>query len=108
MTIKSDKHLTITNHLSKIFQVEPFDLQAAAHFARIWNDRYEKGIVKDLQSNYGAKREKIKADCILVATAIAKEADCIISNDTGLEKFAEGQIEVRKIPNIGKQANLFQ
>jgi len=64
--------------IEKTFIVVPFDTQSAMMFARIW-----------------------QADCLIVASAVARKATCIYSHDQGLKRFAEGFIPVQPIPTLG-------
>ena len=48
----------------------------------------------------------MKADYLIMATALAKGADCIYSEDAGLKKFAQGHINVRPLPNIEQRTSL--
>lgn len=107
MRVPPDLHPMVTNLLDKSFVIPSFDLQASTHFARIWQDRQNEGVIEELQLNYQAKREELKADCMIVAIAIANGAECIYSHDNKLKIFAEAHIQVIEIPNIPEQQTLF-
>ncbi len=106
MDTPAEQHQHMISILSKSFVVAPFDLQAAAHFGRIWQIQRSQQITHDLQS-LGATRQELKADCMIVATAVARGASCIYSNDVKLQKFALGHIDVYEIPDIPTQMKLF-
>ena len=108
MSIPPNLHATVTNLLDKGFVIPPFDLQASTHFARIWQDKQNQGVIEQLKHNYQAKREEIKADCLIVATALSRGAECIYSYDSKLKIFASGHINVEDIPIIPDQQPLFQ
>lgn len=80
--------------LQKHFIVPPFDIQAAQYFAKLWRDKELREGLK----NEGATRAEMKADCLIVATAVARGARYIYSHDPKLEKFGRGHIEVRGLP----------
>lgn len=85
--------------LQRKFRIVPYDIQAAAVFAMMWRDR-QKLLQRNKQLSLGATREEVKADCMIAATAKAKGASCIYSEDVKLAKFAKEHIEVRPLPNL--------
>lgn len=103
MRIPPEAHATIGNLIQRSFVVAPFDLQASAHFARLWQLHHAVAEAP-LAGADTFTRSALKADCMIVAAAIARGADCIYSYDKGLKKFANGQIEVLPIPDILEQA----
>lgn len=88
-----------TTVLHRRFRVVPYDTQAAVIFAMMWRDR-KKLLQLNQQLSLGATREEIKADCMIAATAKAKGASCIYSEDAKLAKFAKNHIEVLPLPNL--------
>ncbi len=99
-------HAMILNLLSSSFSLPPYDAQASAIFAKLWREKKESGVVKEIQNDLQATRQELKADCMIVATAIARKADVIYSHDAKLKKFANGSIEVLTIPSIPYQESL--
>lgn len=92
--------------LSKAFIVVNFDTRAALKYAQLLNGRFEE--VKKLQEETGTVRQKMKADHMIIATAIVNNANCIYSYDGGLTKFAQGFIDVKEFPTPpAKQPTLF-
>jgi predicted nucleic acid-binding protein len=79
------------------FIVLPFDTQAALHFAEMWRNK------KHLKGEIGISRAEIKADLMIIATAVARGAKCIYSEDVGLKNTAQGYIEVKPLPGIATQ-----
>jgi hypothetical protein len=77
------------------------------HFARIWQDRDQRGVITLLKQRDRATRAELKADCMIVATAVAQGASCIYSHDDNLAGFANGQIDVRRMPDLASQLQLF-
>jgi predicted nucleic acid-binding protein len=106
MRIPPEIHTTINNLIQRNFISPPFDLQAAAHFSRIWQARKSQKVLQDLIDN-GKTRQELKADSMIVATALARGASLIYSHDEGLKKFAEGYIRVLEIPDVPEQKQLF-
>lgn len=102
--IPSSLHPMVTNLMQRTFIVPPFDLKAAMHFAKIWQEKKEQQVIQELDGT----RQELKADCMIVAIAVAQNATCLLSYDDNLKKFAEGYIEVRKLPNLGYQTSLFK
>ncbi len=100
-------HPTINNLLETSFIVAPFDAQAASVFAKIWQEKKAQGCVDELKA-LGKTRALIKFDSMFVATALARKASRIYSQDQdGVKKLAEGYIDVEEIPDIPTQDNLF-
>ena len=91
MNVNPDSIPVMTSVIEKTFMVVPFDIQSAMMFARIWQEK--NGAIEELKQS-GIGRQQLKADCLIVASAIARKAICIYSNDKGLQKFAEGFIDV--------------
>ena len=91
MNVNPDSIPVMTSVIEKTFIVVPFDIQSAMMFARIWQEK--NGAIEELKQS-GIGRQQLKADCLIVASAIARKAICIYSNDKGLQKFAEGFIDV--------------
>lgn len=89
------------------FLIVPFDGAAAAHFAQIWQQNKDHNILEEVKAGFhNATRSEMKADYMIVATAVARRARCIYSNDGPLTKFAKGCIEVRRMPDIARQSRL--
>lgn len=101
-----ESHKTVMNLLSQNYFVAPFDELSALMYAKIWNDQEHKEIEKDLKDS-GVSTRTITADRMIVATAVAHEAECIYSHDTGLRKCATGFCDAYDIPTIPQQGNLF-
>lgn len=107
MSIPVNTHRLVTNLIQKSFIVSPFDIQASEHFAKIWRDSKENKIIEDLTKNHNAKREELKSDCMIAATALCKNAKTLYTHDKKLTKIAEPHISVSEIPVITEQIELF-
>lgn len=107
MPIPLDVHATVINLFDRAFVVVPFDAAAASQFARIWSSNKGQELVSSLIRN-GSTRAELKTDSLIVATAVSHNAECIYSHDDGVKAFAQGFIEVRKIPFISEQTSAFK
>ncbi len=107
MRVPADDHAQIINYLTRKFIILPCDLIAASMFARIWRSKQDDNTYDRLREDFSASREELKADCFIVATAVAHNASCIYSYDPKLAKFAEGYIEVKEMPNLPVQLELY-
>lgn len=103
--IPEEYHQMTLNLINQGFIIPPYDAQASAIFAKIWRDRNQKNIIEELQKKDSATRQELKADCMIVATAIGRGADKIYSHDDKLSKFANGFIAVELMPVIHRQEN---
>ena len=84
--------------LNKSFIIAPFDTRAALKFADILHSRWAE--IKNIAAETGTPRQKMKADHMIIATALVNNANCIYSTDNGLKAFANGLIDVRDVPHI--------
>jgi len=100
LSVPPEVHTAFTTRLGGYFSTPPFDLKAATIFAQICQAKKESRIIEDLQQNLDATRTELRADCMIVATAIAQNAGYIISHDAKLKRFAEGYISVYEIPDV--------
>lgn len=92
------------DHLRKGYHLPPFDFQAASHYARLFKISI-KGLKKERHEHQLTTRD-IKADLMIVASALAQGATCIYSNDQGLMKVAGNAIKVEKLPSLARQERL--
>ncbi|WP_286696012.1 type II toxin-antitoxin system VapC family toxin [Spongiibacter sp. UBA1325] len=99
-------HAMVVNLLESGFDLPSYDAKAAALFARLWREKHESGLVAKLQKEMQATRQELKADCMIVATAITRNAEVLYSHDAKLKKFANGNIAVKEIPELQYQEAL--
>jgi predicted nucleic acid-binding protein len=93
-------HNAFSELMHRRFIVPPFDTQAALHFARMWRNK------KQPKDESGISRAEMKADFMIIATALARRAECIYSQDIGLKKFAQDYIDVKPLPKIERQMSI--
>jgi predicted nucleic acid-binding protein len=106
LRIPASMHITVLNLMREIFITAPYDLQAAARFASLWQERSANNLIKDLQDELQATRAELRADCMIVATAITHKASCIYSHDRKLKAFAGNAISVIELPREQDQLNM--
>jgi predicted nucleic acid-binding protein len=93
-------HNSFNQLITRKFMVMPFDTQAALYFAKLWREK------KQIKDTIEISRSEMKADFMIVATALARGADCIYSEDKGLRKFAQDYIKVKPLPSFDKQISI--
>ena len=91
--------------IHRMIPIDPFDAKAAYHFSRIWNQNKASGTYQALRDE-GIKRETIKLDQLIVASAVAVGATRIYSHDESFEKIAKGFIKVSKMPRLEVQDDM--
>jgi predicted nucleic acid-binding protein len=106
LKIPASMHTMVLNLMREGFLTAPYDLQAAACFASLWQERDEGNIIRYLRDELQATRAELRADCMIVATAIVQKASCIYSHDKKLKTFAGNAIQVIKLPREQDQLNL--
>lgn len=98
--LESRLHSDVSELMHRRFIVSPFDTQAALYFAEMWRNK------KQTKDESGISRAEMKADYMITATAIARGAACIYSEDVGLKKFAQDYIDVKPLPSIERQMSI--
>ncbi|GAK50693.1 PilT protein domain protein [Candidatus Moduliflexus flocculans] len=104
MPMETRLHQTFTSLMQRKFIIPTFDLKAASHFAKVWQQK--KDIRKELMDNRVATRAELKADSMIIATAISNEVSCIYSQDVPLKSMATSFIEVKDVPEIPVDSQL--
>ncbi len=82
------------------FIIYPLDAPAAHKTAEIQEMDLVRHLVKQ-----GGDRDKLKVDAMIIAIAIMRHADCIISNDPDFQRLAYGQIKVEPVPDVVEQTD---
>lgn len=103
--IPTENHQKTINLIDRLFMVAEYDVRAAAFYAKIWRAKQDSAVLEELK-NSGKTRQELKADRMIVATALASGAECIYSHDKGVRLFGEGFIDVQEIPDGPIQPNL--
>ncbi|MFH0957720.1 MAG: hypothetical protein V1897_03365 [Pseudomonadota bacterium] len=102
--VPAENHLGFIDHLRKGYHLPPFDFQAASFYARLFKTNI-KSLKKERGDQHLTNRD-IKADLMIVASALAQGASCIYSDDKGLMKVAGNAIKVEKLPSLARQERL--
>lgn len=98
---------TIRALFDKRFMIVPFDEMAAVKCGElIYLSLNDEDLIK-YRLEQRVYKNKIKFDCMLVAIAITRGVSKIYSHDPDMTKFANGQIEVVKMPKFTANTNLF-
>jgi predicted nucleic acid-binding protein len=96
-----EQHTELLNVLHRRFQLPPFDVRAAAVSAGLWRDFAERNptLREQIRTEFpGTQNVKIKADVQILATALARGAETLYTQDGPLTTLATGLIQVRELP----------
>lgn len=99
-----DKQREILNILKKSFIIKEFSESTALKMAELYQNKYKD--YKDFCKQEGIRKEKMKFDMAIVATAVESNCTCIYSHDPDIQKFANGIVEVKKMPSIMNQSTI--
>jgi len=102
----TESHRTVFNLMQREFVVAQYDAKAALHYARIWRARQGDQVFESLKES-GKTRQELKADRMIVATAVAHEVECIYSHDRGVMAFGKDFVDVQCVPEIPVQIGMF-
>lgn len=100
-----DTHAKYLEIIHETFIVANFDERAALKYAEIAGKKW--GYLKQLSSDSGIRREKMKLDHMIIACGLVNGATCIYSTDPDVIKFGRDVIDVREIPSFPTQPELF-
>jgi len=93
--------------INESFMIGEFNTMCAIRYAEILHNRFED--LKQFAHNNGIRREKMKADFMVLATALAYNAHTLYTNDKGLLSIASGYIQACEIPKLpATQMDLFK
>ncbi len=87
-------HNSFSEQMHRQFIVPLLDTQAALHFANLWKNRQNQRPLT------GISRSEMKADFMIISIALARGANCIYSEDSGLRNFAQQYIDVKPLPDL--------
>jgi predicted nucleic acid-binding protein len=83
--------------------VAPYDSVAAIRFAEMRYTPHIRTLIKELQGQSGdprVTRNRLVADVMIVATAVAHGADIIYTWDNDIVKFAHGYIDAQNFLDV--------
>ena len=103
--VPEENHVSILKLFERDWLIVDFDLRAARQFANMRGDHIRKNRLHHMidPNRPGATREALKADVMIIATAIAHNADIIYTHDRNLLKLAEGFIEAKLFQDLPYQ-----
>ena len=104
--IPVEQHAMVINLFNKNYIIAPFDAYAASKFSLIWRANKSPEIAEQIIKDHTTRAE-LRADSMIVATAVARKAECIYSYDKWVKTFAKGFIEVKEIPFVVQQPTAF-
>lgn len=87
-------HPKLMKQFSK-FAICEFNVKASIIFGQIMQDRYAD--LKKYRADNSVRKDKMKFDCAIVATALAFDAQMIYSHDPDVNFFAKDRIDVKKL-----------
>jgi len=95
----------VLNAINK-FMIGAFDLEASVKCAEMMHAITPAE--KEFKKDKGITKAQMKFDYMIAAIAIVNEAECIYSEDEGLNTFCNGHIDVWPIPpELPEQGSLF-
>ena len=80
LAIPQDLHAAVINLFQRSFIIAPFDAFAASKLALVWQSYKKPEIAKQITESQTTRAE-LRADAMIVATALAQKAECIYSHD---------------------------
>jgi predicted nucleic acid-binding protein len=103
-----DVQQTLNDLAHHQFQIVPFDVSAAMHFSRIWQANVDPVVKTGVYDGTKTSRHELKADILIIATAVARKATCIYSCDRNhMKRFAQGVIEIQDLRTMNLYGPLF-
>lgn len=99
--VPKPQHTGLIEVLNRRFQLPPFDVRTAAVAAGLWRDGAERNPhLRELvrETFPGTEKAKIKADMMILATALVRRVDILYTHDGPLRTIASDLIEVRDLP----------
>lgn len=91
--------------LTQGFVVVNFDVRAGMKYAELLYGKFQQA--KETATNLGVDKHTMKADHMIIATALANGANCIYSYDKAMKAFATGHIEVKEFPTMPPRQKSF-
>jgi predicted nucleic acid-binding protein len=101
-----ENQIKILNILTKNFVIGDLNVAIAQKFAQLFASNKDLNTL--LKEQEKLRKDKMKFDQVIVATALQYGANCIYSYDKHVKSFAKDKIEVNELPDIFKQKKLFQ
>ncbi|HMR81721.1 MAG TPA: hypothetical protein PKE30_01265 [Niabella sp.] len=97
-------HQSILSLIDSRFIVAPFDVAASHKCAELLNRSFRQPDLIQYRLDNAVPKQKMKYDCMIASICITRRIHILYSNDPDMKKFADGQIDVRSLPNRPPQA----
>jgi len=94
-----DEHPHYQDIISRRFMVVPYDLRAALLFSRIWHQKKDANVIQEIK-DAGVTRTELRADTMIVATAVASGATHMYGHDNHIRRLADGFITFENIADM--------
>lgn len=89
--VGASERLSFTARMESLFQIPPFDVSAALEYSLIPNN---------VEGDAEGRRDKCKADRMIIATARAAKCSVIYSEDDDIHRLGTERIEVLRLPAL--------
>ena len=96
-----EQHTELLDVLHRRFELPPFDVRMAAVAAQLWREGAEQNphLREQVRQLFpGTEKSKIKADMMILSTALVRRADVLYTHDGPLRTVAQNRLEVRELP----------
>jgi predicted nucleic acid-binding protein len=88
------------------FIVAPYDIRAALLFRQLWSEKSDSFLRQHIYDGERPTRTTLKADMLIVATAIAYGATELYGHDGQFVRLCDGFIQFRHINDVELQTEL--
>lgn len=90
------------------FPIIPYDIAASIVFARLWRAKADQNIIAQVKAeNAPPTRVHLRADFMIIATAIAAGATCIYGHEPRFRRYTDGFIRFENIADLNLQGDIF-
>ena len=103
-----DKHAAFVDYMQSSFMIASFDALAAMKCAEMMAAYKTDEELKQYREENRTTNATVKYDHQIAAIACVWNCEYVCSYDRNLKNFAKGFIEVREMPDMGSQTNLFK
>lgn len=101
VNLPPEQHSLFLERVQKRFAISPFDAGASSQFARLWATYKDHPLAREAAANQERTRAMMKADCMIIATAMNVGAFRIYThNIKDFKRFSVPGIDVLDIPDI--------
>lgn len=107
LKIPVGEHPKYQELVSKRFMIVPYDLRAALVFSKIWHQKTQASVIEEIKAG-GVSRTQLRADTMIVATAVASGASCIYGHDNHVKKLADGFITFSNVADLVLQTTYLE